>query len=96
MGVNMTILEIQQLFLDAGYQFKEQIFNDKLASLRNCSIEFSLCKNPSHFREHSSPNGTCNFRLSDVGWGRFERNYAWQQALKWLLKRKNNENSKIS
>lgn len=69
----MNILEIQQRFKDNGFQWLEQIFNDK--HIEDCYLKFSLSKNP-----HYLSNNVCG----DVGWGRFTRIQAWNKANDWL------------
>ena len=66
--------KIQADFLAAGFQWKERIFND---GKPECMIEFTRCQNPSAFDTYPRPNDC-------VGWGRFERLWAWTQAHNWL------------
>lgn len=72
MKKTMNILEIQQRFTNNGFQWLEHIFND---GLPDCSIKFSLSKNPHYFTDN---------RLGDIGWGRFSRIEAWNKANDWL------------
>lgn len=75
----MSIIEkIQADFVRAGYQWKEQIYND--GKQGDCSIEFTQDKNPHVFTEYPRPKDC-------VGWGRFDRWWAWAQAHEWLLKK---------
>ena len=68
-----SIEQIQQAFMDAGFQWQEQVYND--GNTDNCSIEFTNSKDPCYFIDN------CN---GDVGWGRFPRKDAWRKALAWL------------
>jgi hypothetical protein len=65
---------IQQDFIDEGYQWHEHIFNDGHAE---CMIEFTKDKSPQALSTYPRP-ADC------VGWGRFPRLHAWQQAHDWL------------
>lgn len=69
------ILEVQQRFMDAGYQWVERIYNDGRSS--NCSIKFMKDTDCHGFTEG-------NHLLGDFGWGRFTRNHCWAQAEAWL------------
>ncbi len=69
----MDILAVQQRFLDAGYQYREHVFND--SNDRNCVIRFTCSRDPHYLRNHPA---------SDFGWGRFQRMDAWRQAAEWL------------
>jgi len=68
--------KIQKDFIDAGYQWTEHIYNDGWA---NCSIRFTKVTNPHAFSTYPTPKDC-------VGWGRFDREWAWQQAHEWLMK----------
>lgn len=70
----MNILEIQEKFIQAGFQWKENIYND---SLPNCSLIVTRDVSPHALDKYPRP-ADC------VGWGRFERLHAWQQAYEWL------------
>lgn len=70
------IFTIQKEFADFGFQWIEHIFND--GRYNNCRIYFTMSQHPSYFREFSI-NG-------EVGWGRFERADAWNQAYDWLCR----------
>lgn len=72
----VNILAIQQKFIDAGFMFQETIFND---GKPNCSIRFTKDTSPHNFTYG-------NNLMGDVGWGRFDREYAWLMAEEWLDK----------
>lgn len=76
---NQTIAEIQNRFIKAGFQFQEHIYND--GHERDCSIEFTRCRNRHHFGA-----GRCMKcdNIGEVGWGRFPRLIAWSYAGEWL------------
>lgn len=72
----LFIFEIQQRYINAGYQWSERIFND--GYYRNCRIYFTSSKNPQYFSQ---------FRIGgDFGWGRFDRRAAWEMAGAYLDK----------
>jgi hypothetical protein len=73
----MRIEQIQAAFIKAGFQWKEQIFNDGWD--QNCMVEFTRDKSPHALSTYPRP-------ADGVGWGRFERSHAWEQAYEWLLK----------
>jgi len=71
--MSQKILEAQQAFMYAGYQWQESIFNDNCED--NCYIVFSKNTSPVYFERH--PEG-------DFAFGRFSREKAWSMALDWL------------
>ncbi len=75
----MTIEQMQNAILAAGYQFQENIFND--GNNQNCYIRFTLCKSPHYFSDFDIQNEWREAGNTDEwGWGRFERSHAWRQA----------------
>lgn len=74
----MSMIEkIQADFIRAGYQWKEYIFND---GKPECMIELTQDKSPHALDTFPKPPDC-------VGWGRFDRWWAWAQAHEWLLKK---------
>lgn len=70
------IEKYQKAFVTAGFQWQERIYNDgKL----ECSIQFTRDKCPHALDTYPRP-ADC------VGWGRFDRWWAWAQAYEWLCK----------
>jgi hypothetical protein len=70
----VTIAQIQQKFIDAGFQYQETIFND--GKWNNAYIRVAIPANNSpHYFENI---------CGDYGWGRFDRLQAWQMAEEWL------------
>lgn len=69
------IESIQQAFRAAGFQWREQIFNDGRRD--DCFIEFTKATDPSALTTYPKPPDC-------VGWGRFQRWWAWAQAEEWL------------
>lgn len=74
----MNIAKIQAAFQVDGWQWNEQIFND---GKPECMIEFTRDISPHALSTFPRP-------LDCVGWGRFDRDYAWFQAGEWLEKKK--------
>jgi hypothetical protein len=72
----MNLEKIQAAFMAAGFQWKEHIYNDGKAE---CSIEFTRDTSPHALSEFPRPKDC-------VGWGRFDRWWAWAQAYEWLQK----------
>lgn len=68
------IMSIQKRFQDAGFQWRETIFNDGHSD--NCAISFTVSKNPCYLSQ----------RGGDVGWGRYPRARCWINADQWLDK----------
>ena len=71
----MTIADIKKAIKSAGYQWVEQIYNDGL-SVGDCSIILSLSKDPTHFTRGGND--------SDIGWGRFTQQEAWERAYNYI------------
>lgn len=65
----LTILEIQQGILDAGWVWQETMYQDGQAGV--CLIVFTKSTDPYYFTKNP---------LGDKGWGRFSREYAWRAA----------------
>jgi len=78
---NWQIGVAQQAFMDAGYQWREHIYND--GSINNCSVDFTKNQSPTYF---------CKNIIGDFGWGRYPREVCWSKALEWLNS-KNLENA---
>ena len=71
----MTIDKIQDAFIKAGFQWKERMFNDGNSP---CMVEFTRDTSPHALDTFPKP-ADC------VGWGRFDRWWAWAQAYEWLV-----------
>lgn len=67
----MDILAVQQRVIDAGFQFREHIFNDGWD--RNCVVYIAK-KHTSLFVDGQH----------EWGWGRFPRHDAWRMVAEWL------------
>jgi hypothetical protein len=81
----MTIQQMQDEIIAAGWQFQENVFNDD--NPRNCYIQFSKSKSPHVFsipREHDSP--LWDERKGMKGWGRYERQHAWEMAYNLIIR----------
>lgn len=76
----MGILEIQERFRAAGFQWWEHIFNDEHKYVGDCMIKLTQDKSPHAFSSYPRPEDT-------VGWGRFSRIQCWEMAYQWLLQR---------
>lgn len=70
----LTIEEMQDAIRKAGWQWEEHVYNDGLPN--DCSVMFTKSKNPLYFIEHP---------MGDIGWGRFQRRYAWLQAYEVII-----------
>jgi len=80
-----AIAEIQGRFHAAGYQWRECVFT----SDPNCMIEFTKDKSPHALDTYPRPKDC-------VGWGRFDRWYAWYQAGEWLKRQQAMEEAKLT
>lgn len=73
----MTIPDMQQAILDAGWQFEEHIFND---GGPDCYVNFSNSKSPHVFGVYPIDEASRKERDGVIGWGRFWRQDAWERA----------------
>ena len=71
----MTIQEMQEAILAKGWQFQEHVFND--GSYGNCHLELTDSKDPLSLLSMLSEGR--------IAWGRFERNYCWTRAYRWII-----------
>ncbi len=82
----MTIADMQQAILNLGWQFQEHIFND---GLPECYVQFSKDKSPhvfgSYVNDEACDEELRKARRERVGWGRFRRQWAWQQAYDYIV-----------
>ncbi len=86
----MTIPEMQEAILKAGWQYNELIFND--GCKLNCYIQFSQSTNPHALGVYPTNNEELQkVRGKNVGWGRFERHHAWSMAYDYIINGVRNE-----
>lgn len=82
--MTISIMEIQNAFIEAGYQFQEHVFNDGQAG--NCLLELTRNKSPHAFDPDTGEE-------SDFIVGRCKRYDAWRLAHEWLKDLQGNEAS---
>lgn len=81
--MDSIIVQAQEAFRKAGYQWQECVFND--GNPRDCSVRLTKSTDPCAFGcGYPEPTDT-------VGWGRYPRAEAWSMALAWLRKEGNND-----
>jgi hypothetical protein len=73
----MTVEDIQIEFKKLKIQWLEHIFNDDKLEYGDCFLKVT---------KDTSPNAFSNYNEKIYGWGRFSREYCWQQAYEWLNK----------
>ena len=81
----MTITEIQDRLMALGWQWQEHVFNDGMHS--DCFLRMTRekwCHAFSYWSKEEKPDKEVD-RIRDtvIGWGRFSRQYCWEQALEW-------------
>lgn len=69
----VDILAVQQRLIDAGFQYRETVFNDGLPN--NCLVVLSHSTDHHYFSRHP---------MGDMGWGRFHRMTCWRYVAEWL------------
>jgi len=83
----VTIAQMQDEIAAAGWQWLEHVFNDGMGLAFNCFVKLSKRREPQVFTDPA-------FRDPDeVGWGRFNRHWAWQQAYDYVMEKENAKRS---
>jgi hypothetical protein len=81
------IADIQKEIKDLGWQWIEHIYND---GYEDCFLKLHDSKNPCVFSDITK---------DEIGWGRFNRKYCWEQALmciKSQLTKKDDDNDRTN
>jgi hypothetical protein len=84
----MTVAEMQERILELGWQFEEHVFND--GNPANCYVRFCRDRSPHVFGSYAVDCKDPQLRaaIEDIiGWGRFSRQYAWEQAYDRIMER---------
>jgi hypothetical protein len=77
----LELIKMQNEISELGWQWKEHIFH-KNDYRPECVIELSKSENPHVFSIHC---GEVGYDPDKIGWGRFDRMYAWREAYKVIV-----------
>lgn len=81
----MTISEMQNEVIAAGWQFREHFFNDGRGTSMECYVEISCSTSPHVFTIPDAHDERMQEeRRKNFGWGRFSRISCWMQAVEFV------------